>query len=119
MAELKPAPKGYPIKLVRDRTEQIINGSSAPGDLFYDELPAESRPLWLRAKLMEEATEYLLAPAPDELADVLSVIEGLAHCHGMTLDDLRALADADPRGGFLKGRMMRGYHPEFDGGPDA
>jgi predicted house-cleaning noncanonical NTP pyrophosphatase (MazG superfamily) len=115
MSELTPAPKGYPIKLVRDDTQRIINDTGEPGELFYDELPVADRAPWLRRKLMEEATEYVLDPAVDELADVLAVVEGLAALHGTTLEHLLRHMRRDPRGGFLAGRMMYGYHAEFDG----
>jgi predicted house-cleaning noncanonical NTP pyrophosphatase (MazG superfamily) len=117
MSALQPAPNGYPIKLVRDRTPAIINASGEPGALFYDteDLPPAERWPWLRRKLIEECAEYVESHAVAELADVLAVIEGLAVVHGMTLDELAALAAQDERGGFLHGRMMRGHHAEFDG----
>jgi predicted house-cleaning noncanonical NTP pyrophosphatase (MazG superfamily) len=51
----------------------------------------------------------------DELADILSVIEALARYFDHTIDELAELAVTDPRGGFLEGRMLRGYHADFDG----
>lgn len=58
-------------------------------------------------------------PGEDELADVLAVVEGLAHAHGKDLTTLHHLVSADPRGGFFTGRMMRGHHPDFDGEPTS
>jgi predicted house-cleaning noncanonical NTP pyrophosphatase (MazG superfamily) len=116
VSELTPAPEGYPIKLVRDRTAKVINGSGKPGELFYGTLPEDVGP-WLRRKLMEGATEYLIDPGVDELADVLAVVEGLAARHGLTLDSLYEIATSDKRGGFLTGQMMYGRHPEFDDEP--
>jgi predicted house-cleaning noncanonical NTP pyrophosphatase (MazG superfamily) len=119
VGELRPAREGYPIKLVRDETETIINGTGKPGALFYDELPFAERGPWLRRKLVEEVGEYLedrgADELADELADVLAVVEGLAVLHGFTLTELTHRLRQDPRGGFITGRMMRGYHPEFDG----
>jgi predicted house-cleaning noncanonical NTP pyrophosphatase (MazG superfamily) len=115
VTDLRPAPKGYPIKLVRDATEGIINSSGKPGELFYDELPDTDRAAWLRKKLLEEVGEYLVEPGLDELADVLAVVEALTVEHDSAFDELCERMWADPRGGFLTGRMMRGYHPEFDG----
>lgn len=112
MSALTPAPNGYPIKLVRDRTTDIIGDE---GRLFYDHIPAEERGPWLRKKLVEEVAEYLVDPGLDELADVYAVIEGLAVSHGISPRGLRDIADADQRGGFITGRMMRGHHPDFDG----
>jgi predicted house-cleaning noncanonical NTP pyrophosphatase (MazG superfamily) len=111
---LTPAPNGYPIKLVRDRTADIINETGCHGALFYDTIPGEDRPKWLRRKLMEEVAEYLEDHGADELADILAVIEGLAGFHGLTLQELTQRMHRDHRGGFLTGQMMYGHHPEFD-----
>jgi hypothetical protein len=49
VSALQPAPGGYPIKLVRDRTPAIINASGEPGALFYDadDLPtADDEQCW-------------------------------------------------------------------------
>lgn len=111
---LTPAPDGYPIKLVRDRMPEIINGTGEHGDLFYRSIPPEERPSWLRKKLGEEVLEYLVDGGRGELAQVLAVVVELAHVHGTTIGGLiRDVAD-DPRGGFANGMMMYGYHREFD-----
>lgn len=112
-----PAPGGYPIKIVRDDTPEIVNASGEPGDLWYgplDGISLEERGPWLRRKLIEEAVEYTEGRSSEELADVLSVIEGLALLHGLTLAELAEIAANDERGGFLRGRMMYGRHAEFD-----
>lgn len=112
---LTPAPDGYPIKLVRDRTAEVINSSKVPGDLFYARLDEDADlGEWLRKKLGEEVLEYVVAPGVDELADVLAVVEALAATHGHSLDALVQIERGDPRGGFLNGVMMYGHHPEFD-----
>lgn len=115
---LTPAPGGYPIKLVRDHTPEIINSTGEPGDLWYgplDGIPPEERGKWLRRKLIEEALEYAEDRSVEELADVLAVIEGLCQLHeGWSLARLIDLASNDERGGFLRGRMMYGRHPEYD-----
>jgi predicted house-cleaning noncanonical NTP pyrophosphatase (MazG superfamily) len=115
MSSLIPAPKGYPIKLVRDRTAAIINHTGRPGALFYAPIPAPQRARWLRRKLIEEAAEYLESAELDELVDVLAVVAGLATTHGLELSQLAERMRADERGGFLNGQMMYGHHPEFDG----
>jgi predicted house-cleaning noncanonical NTP pyrophosphatase (MazG superfamily) len=118
MSEPTPAPKGYPIKLVRDRTAEIINSTGEPGALFYGDAPETAAPL--RRKLAEEVAEYLEDRGVDELADVLAVVEGLAYRqHGLTLAELARQMHSDPRGGFLTGQMMYGHHPEFDGEASA
>lgn len=117
MSRLTPAPTGYPIKLVRDRTPEVVNASGVPGALFYapEGTTLGVRAPWLRRKLIEEAGEYIEAREVDELADVLAVVEGLATIHGLTLAELTARMHSDERGGFLLGVMMYGHHPEFDG----
>lgn len=117
MSELTPAPRGYPIKLVRDDTAGIVNPTGEPGDLWYG--PCEDAAPWLRQKLGEEVTEYLLDPDVPELTDVLAVVEGLAKTHGLTLDDLAEQMRQDARGRFLDPQMMWGYHQEFDGSEEG
>lgn len=116
MNELTPAPKGYAIKLVRDRTAEIVNPSGFPGDLWYAPLPAgtDLGP-WLRGKLDEEVREYQQDRDLRELSQVLSVVEALAEYHGSSLEELAERMRSDERGGFRRGVIMYGYHPEFDG----
>lgn len=115
MSDLKPAPDGYPIKLVRDHTAALINSSGEPGDLFYAPLPADERAGWLRKKLLEEAVEYLESRSTKELGDVLAVVEALCDLHGTTVHALYVRAvHLHPRGGFGDGVMMYGRHDEFD-----
>lgn len=112
---LTPAPAGYPIKLVRDRTAEIINASGEPGDLFYGPLAnGEDSGVWLRRKLAEEISEYIIDPGLDELADALAVIEALAVEHGADFSTLVKRMQSDKRGGFLNHQMMYGRHEEFD-----
>jgi predicted house-cleaning noncanonical NTP pyrophosphatase (MazG superfamily) len=117
MSPLIPAPDGYPIKIVRDRTPEVVNASGEPGTLFYGEFPGSKAEhhAWLRRKLIEEAAEYCEGRTLSELCDVLAVIEGLAYLHGTNLDGLVPTMRADVRGGFTEGVMMYGHHPEFDG----
>lgn len=116
MSPVTPAPDGYPIKLVRDHTADIVNPSGEPGQLFYRPLPegTDIGP-WLRNKLDEEVREYQQDRGLEELTQVLSVVEALAEYHGVTLPYLLGMSHEDPRGGFRRGVMMYGYHPEYDG----
>ena len=113
-ADLRPAPDGYSIKLVRDGTQAVINASGVPGDLWYGPVRGELAP-WLRRKLIEEAAEYVEGPSLAELADVLAVVEALAEHHGSSLQGLVGELARHPRGGFRQGVMMYGRHEEFDG----
>jgi predicted house-cleaning noncanonical NTP pyrophosphatase (MazG superfamily) len=120
MSAFTPAPNGYPIKLVRDRTPATINATGDPGELFYAPLAdAADRGRWLRKKLVEEVGEYLIDGGPAELRDVLAVLAELAIEHGIGWDRLTQMVVDDPRGGFGDSVMMYGRHPEFDGGRDA
>lgn len=111
--DLKPAKDGYPIKLVRDRTAEIINTSGEPGDLFYGGTKGDIM-RWLKLKLAEELGEYLVDGGIDELGDVLAVIEALAIQHGSSIYSLMERVQGDPRGGFHDAVMMYGRHEEFD-----
>jgi predicted house-cleaning noncanonical NTP pyrophosphatase (MazG superfamily) len=113
MSPVTPHPGGYPIKLVRDNTAGIVNPSGEPGELFYGPLNGELLP-WLRKKLGEETTEFLVDGGISELSQVLSVVDALATQLGTTLDELIQMFLQDPRGGFSKGIMMYGRHPEYD-----
>lgn len=110
---MKPAPNGYAIKLVRDRTATIINASGEPGELWYGDSGEDVTRL-LRLKLAEEVGEYLVDGGRSELRDVLAVIEALCDRHDATLEGEITLMRADPRGGFLTGQVMYGRHKEFD-----
>jgi predicted house-cleaning noncanonical NTP pyrophosphatase (MazG superfamily) len=116
MTELIPKPYGHPIKIVRDRTPDVINSSGEPGTLFYRRLTSapHNRAKWLNKKLIEECAEYVVDGTLAELCDVLAVIEGLALLHGTNLEALIPTMRADIRGGFKEGMMMYGHHSEFD-----
>lgn len=119
MTVLRPAPNGHPIKLVRDKTAEVVNPSGEPGSLYYGPGDPKERLRWLRLKLAEEVGEYLVDGGVDELADVLAVVQALSAEHDLPLSELLRLMLADERGGFLDGVMMYGRHEEFDGGDDG
>jgi predicted house-cleaning noncanonical NTP pyrophosphatase (MazG superfamily) len=110
-AETKYA-DGYPIKLVRDFIGERLGGE---GTISYRPLtdPREHAQM-LRAKLIEEAAEYVAMPSLAELADVLTVVEALAEiAHGVEhLDELHDEAQRKivERGGFMRGMVMVGHH---------
>jgi predicted house-cleaning noncanonical NTP pyrophosphatase (MazG superfamily) len=114
MTNLTPKPNGHPIKLVRDRTPDIVNPTTHPGLLFYGSCPERDRYRALRLKLGDEVAEYLVDDNYNELLDVLAVVEGLGALHGKTIDKMIDDIKRDKRGGFLNGVMMYGRHPEFD-----
>jgi predicted house-cleaning noncanonical NTP pyrophosphatase (MazG superfamily) len=108
---LIPAPTGYPIKLVRDRTPDVLNASGKPGDLWYGDCPPERVGYFLRLKLAEEVGEFLVGGEANELADVLAVVYALANHEGWPIEQIE---HKHPRGGFAHAVMMFGRHDEFD-----
>lgn len=112
MSGLTPAPHGYPIKLVRDNTPEILNGSGEPGELWYGETDPALVERFLRLKLAEEVAEFLVDGGPSELADVHAVVRALAEFYET---DLESVIEGDGRGWFRDARMMYGRHAEFDG----
>lgn len=72
------------VKIVRDRVDDRM-----PEDPAVVIAPVPDRRIAierLRAKLVEEAVEYLTNPSPGELSDVLEAVRGLAY-HDMQLAD--------------------------------
>lgn len=100
-------PRRYPVKLVRDGVAKYLDGS-----LTYE--PTENREEYirlLRAKLVEEAVEYIQDPSLSELGDVLEVVRALAENDlGSSLTDVLRFAERKflDRGGFTG--------PAFDSG---
>ncbi|QXJ27010.1 nucleoside triphosphate pyrophosphohydrolase [Actinomadura graeca] len=98
---------GFTEKLVRDRIPQVIEESGRRAEFRVAGLDEyRSR---LRAKLYEEAGEYVASGDPEELADVLEVVHALAAVHRLTPDGLEARrADkAQRRGGFSERIVLR------------
>jgi predicted house-cleaning noncanonical NTP pyrophosphatase (MazG superfamily) len=98
-------------KLVRDRIPEIIE--SHGHHVVTHVLDDDSYCAALLAKLAEEVHEAQSATAndlPDELADVLEVLQGLTAALGMTWKQLQELADdkRTHRGGFQQ-RLFLDY----------
>jgi len=98
----------YPIKLVRDRIEDaapnVLHGSIAIWSVGHT-----THVKLLKKKLLEEVGEYLVDGGPDELADIMEVVEALAKvAEGVSrnsLDDIKR-QKVHERGGFMRGRVM-------------
>lgn len=74
------------VKLVRDRVGGFLGDQAVSYERITDRSEAMAA---LRAKLVEEAVEYLLDPSVGELADVLDVVMALGlHAHEMSLEEL-------------------------------
>ncbi|MGW5263942.1 nucleoside triphosphate pyrophosphohydrolase [Microbispora sp. NPDC004025] len=90
-------------KLVRDKIPDIIRRDGRePVVTVLDEVAFREA---LLAKLLEESAELSEAPpaqVPEEIADVLEVLQALARVHGQDWRDIERLADAKraERGGF-------------------
>lgn len=94
-------PKGYRYeKLVRDEIPEIIRRQGYMPHtrvLEPDEYLAE-----LHRKLREETEEYLADENPEEIADILEVIEAICAAKGFSADDIlhAKFQKRNARGGF-------------------
>ncbi|TMQ91133.1 hypothetical protein ETD83_32395 [Actinomadura soli] len=98
---------GHAEKLVRDRIPEIIQEDGRLPETRVAG-PDEHAAL-LRAKLYEEAGEYVASGDPGELSDLLEVVHALAALHGLTPGELeeQRSAKAAMRGGFSKRIVLR------------
>lgn len=97
------------VKLVRDRVGELLPHTQVE----YTPIKSRRQVIReLRKKLVEEATEYLLDPTLDELADVHEVVRALAELDlGVSLDGVitEARHKREERGGFQDGMGMYAY----------
>jgi len=107
----------YLIKLVRDRVKDL---REPPESFGFHSLGLTEHLKHLRAKLIEEATEYLLDPSRSELVDVYEAVRCLAVADLQLHDDpdiameiLQEQADQKrlERGSFERGT---GMYAEFE-----
>ncbi|MED3762154.1 nucleoside triphosphate pyrophosphohydrolase [Peribacillus frigoritolerans] len=87
-------------KLVRDKIPQIVKqDNKVPFTHIATE--KEGKTLLLN-KLIEELEEFKATPNEEELADILEVIDGIAHAFNLDMNKvLRVKADKlEKRGGF-------------------
>lgn len=93
-------------KLVRDKIPQVIKqDNKVPITHFATE--QEIKPLLLH-KLIEELEEFKATQNEEELADILEVIDGIAHAYNIDMDRVLKLK-ADKlvkRGGFNEGVIL-------------
>ncbi|MEU6038567.1 nucleoside triphosphate pyrophosphohydrolase [Actinomadura sp. NPDC047616] len=94
-------------KLVRDRVPDIIRADGREPDVRVVAEPEYAA--MLRAKLYEEAGEYVSSGDAEELADLLEVVHALAALHGLDPEELerRRAAKAAERGGFAGRTVLR------------
>ena len=86
-------------KLVRDKIPEIIK---ADGSKCKTHVAKRDEEYWmlLQHKLNEEVTEFLFDVCPEEIADILEVIEAIARFKGISLDEIKEAK--------LKKRLNRG-----------
>lgn len=89
-------------KLVRDKIPDIIRGRGGNPNIHI--ATEEEYPTRLREKLQEETLEFLASNDPEELADILEVVNAFAKIHGLTLEDIEKMrvTKANARGQFNK-----------------
>jgi predicted house-cleaning noncanonical NTP pyrophosphatase (MazG superfamily) len=93
------------IKLVRDRIPEILHHQGVEHE-SYIATDHEFR-VALLDKLIEETWEFIDTPTPEELADVLEVINALRLLpEYREVEELR-LRKREERGAFTKGIIMR------------
>lgn len=94
-------------KLVRDRMAEIIE-SHGDVAITYTADMAEYKER-LRAKLVEEVSEYLESGETEELADILEVIHSLTALQGTHREQLQLIQTKkrDERGGFEKRIVLK------------
>lgn len=94
-------------KLIRDKIPQIIAASG--GKCETEVLSEEMYLVKLEEKLSEELNEYLHSKEPEELADLLEVVEAVAWAKGMDWEQLNATKEAkrEKRGGFRERLLLR------------
>lgn len=97
-------------KLIRDNVPEVARVLGQELQVRVARGP-EERFKFLRAKLIEEATEALNAPVPEllgELADLTEVIENLVHAAGHSVRDLERERARKHRvmGGFREGYIL-------------
>ncbi|MFI0453812.1 hypothetical protein [Actinomadura sp. 6N118] len=95
-------------KLVRDRIPEIIQDAGGGAAAVRAAEEGEYEAL-LRAKLYEEAGEYVASGESAELADLLEVLYALAAVHGISPAELerQRAQKAGERGGFTHRLVLR------------
>lgn len=88
-------------KLVRDRIPEILEQQSIEFGMHQCENREKFHGL-LAHKLVEEAREYLYSKDPNELADIMELVDELLRYHGTSLDQLRSMQmeKRESRGGY-------------------
>ncbi len=93
-------------KLVRDRIPEIIAASGKPAQIHV----AVGDEYWhlLKAKLREEADEFIESESPEELADIAEVLQTIIAYKHFNITELRRQKEvkAQERGAFTAGYVL-------------
>ncbi len=94
-------------KLVRDRIPEMIEAGG--GSCTTEILPQDAYLQMLRKKLQEELDEYLQSGDPEELADLLEVMQATALAQNIAWEEVEALRQKKKaaRGGFEKRILLK------------
>ena len=94
-------------KLVRDGIPEVI-AKAGKKAVWHQEKDTKALFHRLQHKLQEEAMEYHRNPCVEELADLVEVLDGMAHQQGISMEEvLRVKAQKRlERGGFEKGIVL-------------
>jgi len=94
-------------KLVRDKIPEIIAASGKEAICRRD-MDLDSVRRRLLNKLQEEAEEFRITPCVEELADLVEVVDGLAHREGFSFAEVLAIKEKKraERGGFDLGIIL-------------
>lgn len=94
-------------KLVRDRIPELCKQNKQIA--VVEVLGVETYPAALREKLQEEVREFLDSGKPEELADILEVVDALAQTQNISLDKLLDIKaeKAQRNGGFQKRLFLK------------
>ena len=89
-------------KLVRDRIPEVIKKAGNEHSYFYYVASNDEYKVKLREKLTEEVNEFLAEETPEEIADILEVIDALCVAYGFTKEGVYEAKEQkfSKRGGF-------------------
>jgi len=96
------------MKLVRDFIPEIITESGRTC-IWRQVDGREEHMEGLRAKILEEADEFIENPCEEEAADMLEVLFAFTHLNGIDFEDVLEVAreKTEERGGFYNGIILQ------------
>ena len=102
------------MKLVRDKIPQIIAASGRSPRFYIADKPEHLSLLY--DKMSEEIGEFRENPCVEEAADMLEVVYGLCHIHGISVASVIATSTVKrtQRGSFDGGVVLEGVKADED-----